>query len=491
MEMLFSVGRENEISSEAVSDFDKVARRILAKKAGLTLEELVRSFLGQTWFQRLWIVQEMVLPNNLTLFNGTYHISGHDFMMAILVLRRFFVYGETWMLNPSALGGSRDLCIIRIRTHDHGEMYEESGILELVVCNSRRICKEPKDRIYALLGLQGVQSKELLRITPNYNVSDQDAFQQFATKLLQKGYVGCLHYAGHRIPGREHSNLPTWVPDWTCNQTCIDIQLGQSPNFQLNPFRACIDVKADIGFDNRNAAVVGIRGFLLDLVDVDVLLSGSASRVGICHHLEQCEDPWEQIASIQLWIGLCDDHCNGTIKYHTGEDIEVVIARTMVIDNHMAYHLLGKLDSTPGAKDGIVHGMRHLMGMKEHVQPCEDSKCAICSGADILAIFLKAIKMVGFLRTLFITHNGLIGLGPALLEPGDAVVVFYGAEAPFILRKVIPDTGESDAPEFGMDGRKMSAERWQLVGDCYLHGFMDNEILGSEFEGKDRLFWLV
>ena len=77
------------------------------------------------------------------------------------------------------------------------------------------------------------------------------------------------------------------------------------------------------------------------------------------------------------------------------------------------------------------------------------------------------------------------------LEPGDAIVFFHGAATPFLLRKVCLDKGKGNAPSCTADDGSRSAERWQLVGDCYLHGFMNNEILRPDYKGKHRLFWLV
>jgi hypothetical protein len=104
---------------------------------------------------------------------------------------------------------------------------------------------------------------------------------------------------------------------------------------------------------------------------------------------------------------------------------------------------------------------------------------------------LEKIQAIGRDRALFTTDSGYIGLGPLLLEPGDAIVVFDGAETPFVLRKV----GQDPAVHFNLDPSSDietgEAEEWQLVGDCYVHGFMNNEILRPEFRDHSRMFWLV
>ncbi|KAH0536831.1 hypothetical protein FGG08_006329 [Glutinoglossum americanum] len=75
-------------------------------------------------------------------------------------------------------------------------------------------------------------------------------------------------------------------------------------------------------------------------------------------------------------------------------------------------------------------------------------------------------------RTFFITTKGYMGIGPGDMAKGDPAVILYGARTPFILRPV------------GSGGK------WQLVGDCYIHGIMAGEAIVKERE-KDIGFLLV
>lgn len=68
--------------------------------------------------------------------------------------------------------------------------------------------------------------------------------------------------------------------------------------------------------------------------------------------------------------------------------------------------------------------------------------------------------MIG--RLLFITEAGYLGLGPEEAQPADLLVVLPGADVPFVLRSA--------------DGDEHS-----VIGECYLHGFMDGEAV----EGKE------
>lgn len=64
-------------------------------------------------------------------------------------------------------------------------------------------------------------------------------------------------------------------------------------------------------------------------------------------------------------------------------------------------------------------------------------------------------------RTFFATELGLMGLAPIEVQVGDRVCSIVGRETPLVLRKV-------------------DERYWNLVGECYVHGIMDGEVLSCE-----------
>lgn len=477
--------------SEAYSECSKKAQKILRKVSCVSLSDLLPHFLGQNWFQRLWIVQEMALPPDLVLLNGTRSISIHDFTLAILVLCRHSDEASDYV-NSLPVRQAQDLCLMRLAIHDQEDTYEGFDILALVEGNSERLCKEPKDRIYALLGLCDARSKKIFTITPDYNLSDADAFQQFAINHLLHGDLQCLHYAGLVRHSCKQPFVPSWVPDWTCNETRISTRIHLSSGYLSS--RARRRIGSAIAFDNRDAAIVGIGGLLSDFVHVDVLAEGPDSNEGIRHQLENCGGQQEQIEAIYAWYKTCNVHYKGGSRYNNGEDIEAVLASTLVLNlpfGRTAGREFGLAMSPSTASCRMVRWLRRLTCIKQHTHPCELPTCAALPRPEAIEFFISDMERLGLGRTLFTTKNGYIGLGPASLKPGDAVVVFYGAETPFVLRKSVPDKGAGNLSGSTVDEEDCSTERWQLVGDCYLHGFMTNEILRPEFEGKDKMFWLV
>jgi hypothetical protein len=61
-------------------------------------------------------------------------------------------------------------------------------------------------------------------------------------------------------------------------------------------------------------------------------------------------------------------------------------------------------------------------------------------------------------RVLFMTNSGYLGLGPKFMKPQDRIVIFDGAETPYVLRP------------YGND--------YKVVGPCFVHGWMDGDYFG-------------
>ena len=79
-------------------------------------------------------------------------------------------------------------------------------------------------------------------------------------------------------------------------------------------------------------------------------------------------------------------------------------------------------------------------------------------------------------HAVFITSQGYLGLGPALTEVGDSVVIFGGSQTPFVMKKI------------GLAG---VAKDFCILGDCYLHGFMYGELLTEAHQAAVEMFGIL
>lgn len=71
---------------------------------------------------------------------------------------------------------------------------------------------------------------------------------------------------------------------------------------------------------------------------------------------------------------------------------------------------------------------------------------------------------------------------------GDKITAFNGASTPFVLRKAMHE--QSTRARHSTVGMK-DVEKWEIVGSCYIQGFMDNEVASPEWQEKKEMFWIV
>ncbi|KAF1815964.1 hypothetical protein P152DRAFT_455687 [Eremomyces bilateralis CBS 781.70] len=107
------------------------------------------------------------------------------------------------------------------------------------------------------------------------------------------------------------------------------------------------------------------------------------------------------------------------------------------------------------AAERLVHGRRRLAPPSfQDYQQCLASAHRICHG-----------------RRAFTLENEYVGIGAAAMKVGDIVCILFGGKVPYILRPT---------DRTGM---------YRLVGECYVHGIMQGEVVGLSHKiglKKDR-----
>jgi hypothetical protein len=78
-----------------------------------------------------------------------------------------------------------------------------------------------------------------------------------------------------------------------------------------------------------------------------------------------------------------------------------------------------------------------------------------------------------------VTKRGFVGFAPPGSRVGDVVCLFLGCQTPSIIRRY---RKHSVAGQGKRKPRGGAAKLYQLVGECYLHGMMDGEMVQTDAE---------
>ncbi|KAI1179074.1 heterokaryon incompatibility protein-domain-containing protein [Nemania sp. FL0916] len=503
------------------------------------------------WWDRIWTVQECILPKNSELLYGPIRIPWGLFLTGISNFQKHRtsccadVPGIHDMLNNLVDRVLPCLILHRYCHDDDAQLAHLSGGLEdpshvvslfrpesLLWTFRHRDAKDERDKIYGLLSLlrghfvsTGQSAKTL--IVPDYNpkLSFERVFTNAVSGIIQYSAsldIICQPGFVSRAPDLR---LPSWVPDFSqpvVSAGSLDRYLRQHPCYDAcGGQRACISVIEENILVLEGCLVNTIADTSSTMVYVDEapqrsvlrewykFVKGSYDAAG--NTRVDSDVAWQA----RFWRTLCGDTFMTRQRVLVQEDFKPTLARIppstpsnpSLEREESAYNLWCE---TQGL-DELVTGQTTpatdpATGQERNTIPRHHSESATSSGSTLDRMdFLKrtvadpndadrddlsigtvayAIKTSIAGRKMFMSSNGHIGLGPPMsglrYPQKDRIFVFPGGKAPFVLRYV----GMRHLPGLGMQPCH------ELIGDCYLDGFMDGEGM-VDFEAKKETVYLV
>jgi hypothetical protein len=79
-------------------------------------------------------------------------------------------------------------------------------------------------------------------------------------------------------------------------------------------------------------------------------------------------------------------------------------------------------------------------------------------------------------RAIAVTDEGYFGIVPGRAKRGDSIVLLKGGTVPYVIREATSTAAKG---------------KYEFVGECYVHGVMDGELLTDDRVKELREFWLV
>jgi hypothetical protein len=408
----------------------------------------VYSLLRRSYWNRLWIMQEVSVPSAGPLIgcghrwlswrvwgDGIFQIRAdirqlHGKMLQgqqidndeLVALRELFynffeldeirkkAQAENSKVTPSIASASQEP--------------ERSNFVERLRIGRYKEATDQRDHIYALLGLvNGLVTKKLseIRIVPDYTKSFGLVHcEAFKLALHAENSREILELRNH-LP---QPLLPTWLPDLangksTLCPALVSRQWDAGGSFPPHYRPQVLD----------GARELKVRGVLVDTVDAVVDLTGfeSASSSFI-----------QRVYRTALATKTYD------ISPHCCRYLEEAIWRTLV-GNRSATNSSPCPQSYGAMYSSLLRESRDAIDTSPFVQAMFNATC-----------YAKASPHRRFLRT----RDGLLGLGTPDCKEGDFVCILYGYSMPVLLR-----------------ARQMCHE---FVGSAYVHGIMRGEAMPAQ-----------
>lgn len=276
-----------------------------------------------------------------------------------------------------------------------------------------RACWDERDRIYAMRAL----SDDDLGVRPDYVSSSNSIMLDFIKRCLLSGDLSVLHAGG--IHSTHNPQLPSFAPGFG-EQNEITLPLCA----QELGFRTATDHSVTYKCSTGNT--ISLKGIRVDFI----------SRSACIDLRPRLQGTGGSEAKFRNWLQDKQDKPRArTIKATYGKSV--------------SEELYGRIVALEKTLEAVSGSHQYWLNLREWY-PLE-----------IEALTSPYLEN----RELFETHRGYIGLGPKWMAPGDQVVIFDGAQTPFVLRKAASDD-------------TTTSDRWQIVGDCFLLGWMQGDYFG-------------
>lgn len=440
----------------------------------------LRKFLSRPWFYRAWIIQEVVISARVHLQCGRKLISWHDITMFTDIMVKFDL---TQFLFPANIHTDK-LCetgITRIEMIDNFQSLfdgeTDKHILEplvsLVIARGAQ-ATDARDKVFAMIGM-------IRRaINPDYTKTVFEVYSEAARSILQYCFDDLSHsidleqsaprYVGYSKKSRKRMQFtlyrllccvdheeptayyPSWVPDWSTPRQTFSLGLD---TIYSNVYHAA----GDLGEEDLQLKRIGDKLSMVGIIFDSVSTIGSLASTCLKHLLDMRSATAQfVIKSIRMAI----EHCH---PYPSNSGLFDAFWKTLVAGKDDTGRLKAPsefadvfgllLDSASGASPSMpgqpIPKRRLTLKNLKTRRPGRIYR-------QIQIAFEAAVTG----RILGTTSKQYIGLLPRGTKLGDQICVFLGAHVPFIIRH--HEKGDS----------------YQLIGECYVHGIMEGEVMLME-----------
>jgi hypothetical protein len=456
--------------------------------------ETHRAFLRRPWFRRKWILQEVVLARNLLFFCGPWACRG-DVMVASWYIS--IVAQLPLVVDESGTAMGQDLpegCAVAqiLLMLDLGLVSDQKPkghcLIDLLQRSRQGLASNPRDHVYSLLGLTSDTYRA--KITIDYKESLADTYRRVAKTIVDQGDGIKLLYSIHGLDS--DLDLPSWAPDWSRQGT---------PFFSLAPIpiglaatedapHVCAGGSVSDLHIRQNGDVLVCKGYIVDVIKavIDDPVSDELQEKLDDLFNEDCilddqkpvershKGTFEIVAGrLRELVALLDRH-----SVYPPEKLGETVWRTAICNRQLSHQvqapesyasLYTSFLTVFSLKKLAKYGISKI-SEKYRSQLVELNKEFGFIPAEVVTALIhpRTLKERDEAETFRLwansffrqmrscsTQRGYLAQVPRSAMTEDVICIISGAAVPFTVRP--------------------SDKGYSLIGQCYLHGYMEGEVL--------------
>ena len=314
-----------------------------------------------------------------------------------------------------------------------------------------RSAKLEVDKVYGIVGLIQEDWREEFKV--DYSKTAAEVYLEYFTLCMsrRKSSSLVLHSASNQLTS---VGLPSWCPNLSSRQSaiplpnCWGLAYGAGKSLSIQNHQAMPDTV--------RLNILTIKGYQIDIVS-NAIISPTVRLP-----LFLGGDPWNDsyISIIREFLDW-ESKCYGLtseVYSNSAEDHLEVHSRTMIAD-YIFQKRCGPLKVAPIYQAFVRYLSR---GLDIYSNPLIDDK-------HITNDYILALSNASLGRSFLATRNGRVGLRPASAQPGDVVVLIPNSSWPFIFRAAV----KSSSSQVHVQATH------EYIGNAYIHGIMDGELMND------------
>ena len=406
---------------------------------------------SRPYWKRVWVVQEIICAKDIIVHCGPDSISWSDLSTASTQLNNNHYFLA--LVFHTSLGRVGDLVRggpagLKLGTglSANGE-FARNNLFELLLTHEIKLSTDPKDRIYALVGISTAQNDP--NFVLDYSRSTREVYTSTVEYLLKT--TSSLNIICCSKPGSKIDGLPTWVPDWTIAGPPIGLSVRNRGRIRADGNQSA---KAEISVDGR---VLVARGFRIDTIQ----------HVGHTHKFSS-KQPLESLKSFHSWRQV--------LMTITKDSVEAqeAFGRSLYCDTYWT----SENQVNDPIEDGLVkYSIGAFGSLSKRLLPTQDTDKSLAQYVRVFSekngkneekvalAFVSSITTLMNGRRFFISNDTMIGTAGNDVLPGDVICVLYGCNFPVVLRS--------------------HGDAFLFIGEAYVDGMMLGEASKLLEDGRD------
>ncbi|KAF4633887.1 hypothetical protein G7Y89_g4233 [Cudoniella acicularis] len=408
---------------------------------------VINKFFSREWFQRVWVVQELVLASEVIMVCGQRMVQWDQIYIPAKICSEQARKSTAGLMKPIAQTAAAMLSLGDLRRrYRQKENHVGRELLTLFESFQHTQATRQRDKLFAFLGL--ACDSDDPGFDPDYDSNLEVIVRRYAGVFVRRGRGMELLYRAGGLDLKSH-RFPSWIPNWMANTYPKTITTW--PNRSGN-FSTCTRLQSRICLSPKNDAVLNARAYLIDSI-----VKVGTSSFQTTNSIFYLKELFRVIESFSSYPNG-DNPKDLVWRIPIGDASKPASGSWKEVDFRASYQALTEyLQLGEEIEDWKTEVMkiRAVAKVKQFLFRPQELRQLLWLYLNTAQEFAERFSDA----KVCVTSRGYIGIVPATADKGDIVSVFHGSAVPFVIRESTTNYGSGASSKWNWE-LGMSLRPW-------------------------------